>query len=121
MVSPFLVTKQKFSIARKGLPALALLCVGIFCRAQSAADILQKVRAKLETVTDYVAQGKMKTNVAFIKAPLANVKVYYKKPNRLLIVNETGISFIPKGSVNINMNNLFATFQHSGIRSLEFT
>ena len=49
----------------------------------------------------------MKTNVIFIKAPIANVKVYYKKPNKLRINNENGISFIPKGSVNINLNNIF--------------
>ena len=40
---------------------------------------------------------------AFIKAPIASVKVYYKKPDKMKIVNESGISFIPKGSVNINL------------------
>ena len=45
----------------------------------------------------------MKTNVVFIKAPIASVKVYYKKPDKMKIVNEKGISFIPKGSVNINL------------------
>jgi outer membrane lipoprotein-sorting protein len=49
----------------------------------------------------------MKTNVIFIKAPIASVKVYYKKPNKLRINNESGISFIPKGSVNINLSNIF--------------
>ena len=49
----------------------------------------------------------MKTNVFFIKAPVATVKIYYKKPNRLKINNESGISFIPKGSVNINLSNIF--------------
>jgi hypothetical protein len=41
--------------------------------------------------------------VVFIKAPIASVKVYYKKPDKMKIVNEKGISFIPKGSVNINL------------------
>ena len=48
-------------------------------------------------------QNKKKTNVVFIKAPIASVKVYYKKPDKMKIVNEKGISFIPKGSVNINL------------------
>ncbi|MBK7292008.1 MAG: hypothetical protein IPI78_18265 [Chitinophagaceae bacterium] len=61
----------------------------------------------MEKVNDYEAKGKMKTNVIFIKAPIANVKVYYKKPNKLRINNESGISFIPKGSMNINLNNIF--------------
>jgi hypothetical protein len=65
------------------------------------------VKARLEKVTDYQAVGKMKTNVIFIKAPIANIKVYYKKPDKLRINNEQGISFVPKGSVNINLNNVF--------------
>lgn len=78
-------------------------------RAQTAGDIINQVRAKIATVNDYEANGKMKTNVAFIKAPLAKVKVYFKKPNKLRVKNESGISFIPKGSVNINLGNIFAT------------
>lgn len=77
--------------------------------AQTAGDIINQVRAKIATVNDYEANGKMKTNVAFIKAPLAKVKVYFKKPNKLRVKNESGISFIPKGSVNINLGNIFAT------------
>ena len=80
-------------------------------KAQTPVEILQKVKAKLEKVNDYEATGRMKTNVAFIRSPLAQVKVYYKKPNKLRIVNENGISFIPKGSVNISLNNVFTDLQ----------
>ncbi|HYM94632.1 MAG TPA: hypothetical protein VET23_10865 [Chitinophagaceae bacterium] len=76
--------------------------------AQTAEEIIEQVRAKLDQVNDYEAKGKLKTNVAFIKAPIANVKIYYKKPNKLRIHNTSGISFIPKGSVNISLNNVFA-------------
>jgi outer membrane lipoprotein-sorting protein len=76
--------------------------------AQTAEEIIQKVKAKLDKVNDYEAEGKMKTNVVFIKAPVATVKIYYKKPNKLKIDNKSGISFIPKGSVNININNVFS-------------
>jgi len=78
---------------------------------QTADEIVQKIKTKLEKINDYEAVGQMKTNVAFIKAPVANVKVFYKKPDKLLILNETGISFIPKGSVNINVNNVFVNMQ----------
>ena len=77
------------------------------CMAQNMEELIGKVKGKLDKVNDYEASGKMKTNVVFIKAPVATVKVYYKKPNRLKINNEAGISFIPKGSVNINLNNVF--------------
>jgi len=71
--------------------------------AQTPAELVNKVKTKLEKVNDYTAKGKLKTNVVFIKAPIASVKVYYKKPDKMKIVNEKGISFIPKGSVNINL------------------
>lgn len=91
---------------KKILLALFLLN-SILLSAQTAEAIIGKVKAKLDKVNDYEANGKMKTNVIFIKAPVANVKVYYKKPNKLRINNENGISFIPKGSVNINLSNIF--------------
>jgi len=75
--------------------------------SQSAEDVINQVKSKLEKVNDYEATGKMKTNVIFIKVPVSSVKVYYKKPNKLRINNESGISFIPKGSANINLSNIF--------------
>ena len=78
-------------------------------RAQDINAVLQKAKAKIETVNDYEASGRMKTNVAFLKVPVANVKVYFKKPNRLKVKSEKGISFIPKGAVNINMSNITGT------------
>ena len=76
--------------------------------AQTPQELINKVKTKLETVNDYTAKGKLKTNVVFIKAPIASVKVYYKKPDKMKIVNENGISFIPKGSVNINLAKFLA-------------
>jgi outer membrane lipoprotein-sorting protein len=77
-------------------------------QAQTPDELVSKIRSKLEKVNDYKATGKLKTNVVFIKAPIASVKVYYKKPNKMKIVNEDGISFIPKGSVNINLANFLS-------------
>jgi outer membrane lipoprotein-sorting protein len=86
---------------------LIVVMIGVInLQAQDVKALLQKVKAKYDQVTDYTATGKMKTNVLFIKAPIATVKVYYKKPDRLKIKNESGVSFIPRGSVNVNMNNV---------------
>jgi outer membrane lipoprotein-sorting protein len=101
-------------ISRCGKHVFAILLALFYlisANAQTAEEIIQKIKMKLEKVNDYEAEGKMKTNVAFIKAPVANVKVFYKKPDKLLILNESGISFIPKGSVNININNVFVRMQ----------
>ena len=92
---------------KKTLLLLLVLSHVFIVKAQTADDVIKKVKEKLDKVNDYEAKGKMKTNVVFIKAPIATVKVFYKKPNKLRISNESGISFIPKGSVNINLNNIF--------------
>ncbi len=86
---------------------LITLLFSTVAKTQTAEELIKQVRAKLDKVNDYEARGKMKTNVIFIKAPVATVKIFFKKPNKLRINNETGISFIPKGSVNININNIF--------------
>lgn len=91
---------KKFYLLLSGF----LLVVSV--QAQDIKELLKKVKAKYDQVNDYTATGKLKTNVIFIKAPVATVKIYYKKPNKLKIKNESGISFIPKGSVNVNMNNV---------------
>ena len=104
--SMFIVFKRwgygKYSVA-----ILLSLFYWVNVKAQTAEEIIQKIKTKLEKINDYEAEGKMKTNVAFIKAPIATVKVFYKKPDKLLILNESGISFIPKGAVNINISNVF--------------
>jgi outer membrane lipoprotein-sorting protein len=85
------------------------LTASLICQAVMAQDIkplLQQVKAKYDRVNDYTADGRLKTNVIFIKAPVAKVKIYYKRPDKLRIKNEKGVSFIPRGSVNINMNNV---------------
>jgi hypothetical protein len=95
--------------------SIAVVCC--FCSlasfAQDAAALLQKVKTKIDLVNSYEASGTMKTNVTFLKVPEAQVKVYFKKPNQLRIKNEKGISFVPKGAVNINLNNIVAGSQYS--------
>jgi hypothetical protein len=57
----------------------------------------------------------MKTNVTFLKVPVATVKVFFKKPNKLKVKSEKGLSFIPKGAVSINMNNLLSNGNYTVI------
>ena len=73
---------------------------------QQAADLLQKIRARLDQVNDYQAMGTMRTNVSFLKEPQAAVTVYFKKPDKLKIKNDKGISLVPKGAVTVSLNNL---------------
>ncbi len=74
--------------------------------AQHARELLELVKAKIEKVNNYTARGEMKTTVSFMKVPAAEVKVYFKQPGRVKIVNEKGISLVPKGTVSISLSNL---------------
>lgn len=85
---------------------LALLVFHTSCFSQDMTALINKVKAKLDKVNDYVAEGSMKTDVAFIKAPVGRVKVYFKKPNRFKLKRDGGISILPKGGVTINMSTL---------------
>jgi len=90
------------------LPILLLAVIGtpFTTFAQDAAAALQKVRNRLDQVSDYQANGLMKTNISFLKVPEAQVTVYFKRPDKLKIKNEKGISLVPKGAVTISLNNL---------------
>ncbi len=83
--------------------------------AQEVNVLLQKVKAKIDKVADYEASGKMKTNVTFLKIPVATVKIYFRKPNQLKIKSEKGISFVPKGAVNISLNNAIGDGNYTAI------
>lgn len=87
--------------------------VSLFSLAQDVSLLVQKVKDKINLVNDYTADAKMKTNVSFLKVPVASVKLYFKRPDQLKIVNEKGISFIPRGAVNMNMNNVFSSGKYT--------
>jgi outer membrane lipoprotein-sorting protein len=94
------------------IPFAMLLC-SFAAAAQDVNELVKKVRAKIETVNDYEASAKMKTNVSFLKVPVSDVKVYFKKPNKLKIKSEKGVSFVPKGAVSINLNNIIGGSNYS--------
>ena len=105
MISPAKMKNTLLSILAV-LLALSAILLPAGTHAQDAATLLQKIRARLDQVNDYQATGLMKTNVPFLKVPEAQVTVYFKKPDKLKIKNEKGISLVPKGAVTISLNNL---------------
>ena len=96
-----------------------LFVLFVFCAsvamAQDAAQLIKKVKAKLELVDNYEATGVMKTDIAFIKAPIGKIKIYFKKPNLFKIKKEGGISLLPKGGVSLTINTLLNTKKYSTI------
>ncbi len=94
---------------KKITPLLLLAFLAVLtARAQDANALLAKVKFNIDKVNDYEATARMITNVSFLKVPDADVKVYFKKPDKLKIKNEKGISFVPKGAVSINLNNILS-------------
>lgn len=98
------------SVKRIGLMwvAVILMTAGYALRAQDARALVDQVKAKLDRVNDYSATGKLRTDVAFLKVPVARVNVFFKKPNRFRITKEKGISILPKGGVSVNMQHVLA-------------
>jgi outer membrane lipoprotein-sorting protein len=94
------------NLLRYGLVLIAMVSTFVVKAQENVNALIQKVNAKIEKVNDYTAVGKMKTKVVFLKVPVSAVKIYFKKPNRLKIKNEKGISFVPKGAVSINISNI---------------
>ncbi len=90
------------------ITAVAFVSIQFSAFSQDMTALVNKVKAKLDQVNDYVAEGSMKTDVAFIKAPVGRVKVYFKKPNHFKLKRDGGISILPKGGVTVNMSTLVA-------------
>ena len=63
--------------------------------AQDAVALVNKVKAKLDRVNDYQAEGKMKIDVSFIDAPESKVTIYYKKPDKFKVKRMGAYPFCP--------------------------
>lgn len=108
---------------RKRWFSLAIVSVligwSLTAHSQDADVLIKKVREKYGKVNDYIAVGKMKTEVAFIKAPPGNVKIFYKKPDKFNLKREGGISILPKGGISFNISSILATGDFTPIASGE--
>ena len=83
---------------KKIISVLIITIAGLHSFAQDANVLLQTIKQKLDKVNDYSATGKMKTDVVFLKVPMATVNMYFKKPNKFRVSKEKGISIWFLGS-----------------------
>ena len=95
--------------------SMVICSSSLLAASQDINGVILKARQKIDRVNDYEAAARMKTNVTFLKVPIATVKVYFKKPNLLKVKSEKGISFIPKGAVSINMNSILGSTDYTVI------
>lgn len=97
---------------RYWLSFLLLFCCTL-AMAQSEAELLNKVRARLGKVKDYKANGTMKIDVSFINAPQSDVTIYFKNPDKFRVQKKDGISLLPKGGVSVNLSALLADDEYT--------
>jgi outer membrane lipoprotein-sorting protein len=90
------------------IAAGAMVMIGFTVQAQDANTLVKQVKAKLEKVKDYSANATLRTDVPFLKVPVADVQVYFKLPNHFKITKEKGVSILPKGGVSVSMQNILA-------------
>ncbi|MFM7710308.1 MAG: LolA family protein [Ferruginibacter sp.] len=83
-----------------------LLSISATANAQDIQQLVAQTKSKLALVKDYVATGTMKTNVSFLKVPVSPVTLYYMAPDRIKLQSEKGVTFVPKGAVNLNLAGL---------------
>ena len=83
-----------------------LLCGVTQAVAADAGSVFQTVRGKLGLVNDYVADVKMKIDVAFMRVPLMTGKLYFKAPDKLKLERNGGVSIMPKKSISLTLSSL---------------
>jgi outer membrane lipoprotein-sorting protein len=89
--------------------------------AQDMSALVKEIKAKLDKVNDYVAEGTLKTDVSFIKAPAGKIKVWFKKPDKFRLTRNKGISILPKGGVSINLRSIITENNYVALAAGEST
>lgn len=95
-------------MGKRYLLLVFILSGALVLYGQDPESLLASLKTKYTAVKSYEAAAVMKTNVPFIKAPSANVTIYYRSPDQLKIVNQSGVSFIPKGSFNAGLGSILS-------------
>lgn len=92
----------------KILLALLLTLNILHLKAQdfNPQPLLDSVKNKFNKVNDYTADIKIKVNVTFIKIPVKDGKLYFKKPDKIKLVSK-GFAMLPKRGMNFTFNELF--------------
>ena len=75
---------------------------------QEINTLITQIKKKLDKIDQYEATGTMKTSIAYLKIPLAKIKIRYKKPNTFTVQSNNGVTFIPKGIDAILLQNLLS-------------
>lgn len=74
-----------------------------------ATQLFYTLRSRMTSVKDYVADVRMKIDIAFMRVPLLAGKLYYKAPGKLKLERNGGISVLPRKSVSLSVDKMMPT------------
>ncbi|MFM7662953.1 MAG: hypothetical protein ACKO68_00325 [Bacteroidota bacterium] len=92
---------------------LGYCCLG-HVNSQTADALIQSVVAKINTVNDYKAELQIKAAIPFIKVPIADATIYYKKTDKFKVESK-GIAILPKQGLSDLTGFLSNTKSYSAI------
>lgn len=87
---------------------ISIFLIQTTAKTQDVNTLMNLIKVKLDKINSYEALATMKTSIAYLKIPIAKVKVRFKKPNELSIQSNSGVTFIPKGVNAISLQNIFS-------------
>ncbi|NNG26553.1 MAG: hypothetical protein HKM87_03440 [Ignavibacteriaceae bacterium] len=72
-----------------------------FSQSKDPVEILNNVIKAFEEIEDYVVDVNIRVDVAFLKVPDANAKIYFKQPDKVHMESE-GFALLPKQGMNFS-------------------
>jgi len=86
---------------RKILFLIVLLSITVFSQSKNPDEILNNVIKAFEEIEDYIVDVNIKVDVAFLKVPEANAKIYFKQPDKIHMESD-GFALLPKQGMNFS-------------------
>ena len=86
---------------------LCSISVAAHAQADSAAVLFENLRSRLDVIKDYVADVRVKIDIAFMKVPPLDGKLYFKAPDMMKLERKGGVSILPKNNVSLTLNSMF--------------
>jgi outer membrane lipoprotein-sorting protein len=86
---------------RKILFLIVLFSVTGFSQSKDPDEILNNIIKAFEEIEDYIVDVNIKVDVAFLKVPESNAKIYFKQPDKVHMESE-GFALLPKQGMNFS-------------------
>jgi hypothetical protein len=92
-------------------PTLLLMLVGVLTitnvRAVDANGLMEQIKQRMQRVTSYTADLKIKIDISFMKVPEAKAKISFVSPDKTTI-EAPGFAMLPKQGADLNALKLLS-------------